>query len=302
MLFPIDDIDDALMNGNFLKLAKTISSIEDKEPTVISYLEALSPKNTPIIGITGPPGAGKSTLISAMIEIWISEGKRIAVLSVDPSSPFHHGAILGDRIRMKDWYLHPNVFIRSLASRGHLGGLTSSMIELTTLLQSLSFDIIILETVGVGQSEVEVAALADTTIVVFVPEAGDEVQMMKSGLMEVANLFVVNKSDRPDAEIFSNHLKQMIMTNVYKANVPKVINTIAAQKVGLIELVEAIYEQQHLLEKSDQKLKGIMAKVIQIITAHQLNKLDYPTIEHNVKIEIANGNANLFNIAKQFMV
>ena len=237
-----------------------------------------------------------------MIEIWISEGKRIAVLSVDPSSPFHHGAILGDRIRMKDWYLHPNVFIRSLASRGHLGGLTSSMIELTTLLQSLSFDIIILETVGVGQSEVEVAALADTTIVVFVPEAGDEVQMMKSGLMEVANLFVVNKSDRPDAEIFSNHLKQMIMTNVYKANVPKVINTIAAQKVGLIELVEAIYEQQHLLEKSDQKLKGIMAKVIQIITAHQLNKLDYPTIEHNVKIEIANGNANLFNIAKQFMV
>jgi len=302
MLFPIDDIDDALMNGNFLKLAKTISSIEDKEPTVISYLEALSTKNTPIIGITGPPGAGKSTLISAMIEIWISEGKRIAVLSVDPSSPFHHGAILGDRIRMKDWYLHPNVFIRSLASRGHLGGLTSSMIELTTLLQSLSFDIIILETVGVGQSEVEVAALADTTIVVFVPEAGDEVQMMKSGLMEVANLFVVNKSDRPDAEIFSNHLKQMIMTNVYKANVPKVINTIAAQKVGLIELVEAIYEQQHLLEKSDQKLKGIMAKVIQIITAHQLNKLDYPTIEHNVKIEIANGNANLFNIAKQFMV
>jgi LAO/AO transport system kinase len=302
MLFPIDDIDDALINGNFLKLAKTISSIEDKEPTVISYLEALSPKNTPIIGITGPPGAGKSTLISAMIEIWISEGKRIAVLSVDPSSPFHHGAILGDRIRMKDWYLHPNVFIRSLASRGHLGGLTSSMIELTTLLQSLSFDIIILETVGVGQSEVEVAALADTTIVVFVPEAGDEVQMMKSGLMEVANLFVVNKSDRPDAEIFSNHLKQMIMTNVYKANVPKVINTIAAQKVGLIELVEAIYEQQHLLEKSDQKLKGIMAKVIQIITAHQLNKLDYPTIEHNVKIEIANGNANLFNIAKQFMV
>ncbi len=302
MLFPIDDIDDALMNGNFLKLAKTISSIEDKEPNVISYLEALSPKNTPIIGITGPPGAGKSTLISAMIEIWISEGKRIAVLSVDPSSPFHHGAILGDRIRMKDWYLHPNVFIRSLASRGHLGGLTSSMIELTTLLQSLSFDIIILETVGVGQSEVEVAALADTTIVVFVPEAGDEVQMMKSGLMEVANLFVVNKSDRPDAEIFSNHLKQMIMTNVYKANVPKVINTIAAQKVGLIELVEAIYEQQHLLEKSDQKLKGIMAKVIQIITAHQLNKLDYPTIEHNVKIEIANGNANLFNIAKQFMV
>ncbi|MCX6331997.1 MAG: methylmalonyl Co-A mutase-associated GTPase MeaB [Bacteroidetes bacterium] len=301
MLFSKDDINDELLKGNFLKLAKTISSIEDRDAASKSYLEALSPRNTPIIGITGPPGAGKSTLISAMIEIWISEGKRIAVLSVDPSSPFHHGAILGDRIRMKDWYLHPNVFIRSLASRGHLGGLTSSMIELTTLLQSLSFDIIILETVGVGQSEVEIASLADTTIVVLVPEAGDDVQMMKSGLMEVADLFVVNKSDRPDAQIFSNHLQQMIMTNSNSSKTPKVIATIAAQKIGVLELVHAIDEQQ-LLEKSDQKLRGMMAKVIQIITAHQLNKLDYQFIENSVKNEIANGNTNLFHIAKQFFI
>ena len=144
---------------------------------------------------------------------WIAAGKKVAVLSVDPSSPFHKGAILGDRIRMKDWYLHPQVFIRSLASRGHLGGLNSSMIELTTLLQSVGFDQIIVETVGVGQSEVEVASLADTTVVVLVPEAGDEVQMMKSGLMEVADVFVVNKSDRPDAQTFTNHIRQMMMEN-----------------------------------------------------------------------------------------
>jgi LAO/AO transport system kinase len=302
MLFPIADINNALLNGNFLKLAKTISSIENKDAGSLSYLESITPRNTPIIGITGPPGAGKSTLISAMIEVWISEGKRISVLSVDPSSPFHHGAILGDRIRMKDWYLHPNVFIRSLASRGHLGGLTSSMIELTTLLQCLSFDIIILETVGVGQSEVEIAALADTTIVVLVPESGDEVQMMKSGLMEVADLFVVNKSDRPDAQVFSNHLKQMIMTNSYRSIMPEVMATIAAQKVGVLELVHAIYQQQQSLEKSDQKLRVIIAKVIQIITAHQLNKINYQSIENAVKIEMANGNSNLFYIAKQFIV
>jgi LAO/AO transport system kinase len=162
---------------------------------------------------------------------------------VDPSSPFHQGAILGDRIRMKDWYLHPNVYIRSLAARGHLGGVNSAMLSLTTLMQSAGFDYIILETVGVGQSEVEVASMADTTVVVLVPEAGDEVQMMKSGLMEIANVFVVNKCDRPNAQTFVNHLKQMIAENS-NAFVPQVIGTIANQKEGIAELQLAI-EQHH---------------------------------------------------------
>jgi LAO/AO transport system kinase len=210
MLFTVEDINFEISKGIFLKLAKTISGIENKEVLAAKFLESMKPSKVPIIGITGPPGAGKSTLISAMINVWVGEGKKIAVLTVDPSSPFHKGAILGDRIRMRDWYMHPNVFIRSFASRGHLGGLTSAMIELTTLLQSLNFDIIVLETVGVGQSEVEIADLADTTIVVLIPDAGDDVQMMKSGLMEIADLFVVNKSDRPAANTFLNHLQKMI--------------------------------------------------------------------------------------------
>ena len=206
-MLEIESIKNGVQSGNFLTLAKAISAIENNANDATQFLESLRPSAIPIIGITGPPGAGKSTLIAALIQEWVEAGKRIAVLSVDPSSPFHQGAILGDRIRMREWYLHPQVFIRSLASRGHLGGLNSTTIELTTLLQCAGFDMIILETVGVGQSEVEVAALADTTLVVLVPEAGDDIQMMKSGLMEVANIFVVNKSDRPDANAFTAHIQ-----------------------------------------------------------------------------------------------
>jgi|688.fasta_scaffold35470_5 LAO/AO transport system kinase len=299
MLFTIEDINFEISKGIFLKLAKTISGIENKEVLAAKFLESMKPSKVPIIGITGPPGAGKSTLISAMINVWVGEGKKIAVLTVDPSSPFHKGAILGDRIRMRDWYMHPNVFIRSFASRGHLGGLTSAMIELTTLLQSLNFDIIVLETVGVGQSEVEIADLADTTIVVLIPDAGDDVQMMKSGLMEIADLFVVNKSDRPAANTFLNHLQKMIQENNASMPAPKVISTIASQNMGIIELVEEVYQHQHLLEKSSDKLNSIMAKVIQIIIGKQLDKLDQEDIKTRLAIAIEEEHFNLFNFAKQ---
>ena len=299
MLFTIEDINLEISKGIFLKLAKTISGIENKEVLAAKFLESMKPSKVPIIGITGPPGAGKSTLISAMINVWVGEGKKIAVLTVDPSSPFHKGAILGDRIRMRDWYMHPNVFIRSFASRGHLGGLTSAMIELTTLLQSLNFDIIVLETVGVGQSEVEIADLADTTIVVLIPDAGDDVQMMKSGLMEIADLFVVNKSDRPAANTFLNHLQKMIQENNASMPAPKVISTIASQNMGIIELVEEVYKHQHLLEKSSDKLNSIMAKVIQIIIGKQLDKLDQEDIKTRLAIAIEEEYFNLFNFAKQ---
>jgi LAO/AO transport system kinase len=299
MLFTIEDINLEIAKGIFLKLAKTISGIENKEVLAAKYLESLKPSKVPIIGITGPPGAGKSTLISAMINVWVGEGKKIAVLTVDPSSPFHKGAILGDRIRMRDWYMHPNVFIRSFASRGHLGGLTSAMIELTTLLQSLNFDIIILETVGVGQSEVEIAELADTTIVVLIPDAGDDVQMMKSGLMEIADLFVVNKSDRPAANTFFNHLQKMIKENNASMHAPKVMSTIASQHVGIIELVEEVNQHQHLLAKSSDKLNSTMTKVIQIIIGKHLDKLDQEDIKKRLAIAIEQEYFNLFNFAKQ---
>jgi LAO/AO transport system kinase len=171
-----------IKQGDIKSLARAISLIENEQQGHEDLLRSLSDYRGPkIIGITGPPGAGKSTLVHPLIDELINEEKKIAVLCVDPSSPFNLGAVLGDRIRMSKWYTHPNVFIRSLATRGSMGGLSPKIIEITDLVKSANFDHIIVETVGVGQSEIEIAGLADVTIVVVVPESGDEVQTMKAG-------------------------------------------------------------------------------------------------------------------------
>lgn len=299
-MFAVTDIAKGVAEGNFLLLAKTISQIENKVEGVGVYLTKLVPKAIPIIGITGPPGAGKSTLIAGLVGEWIAAGKKVAVLSVDPSSPFHKGAILGDRIRMKDWYLHPQVFIRSLASRGHLGGLNSSMIELTTLLQSVGFDQIIVETVGVGQSEVEVASLADTTVVVLVPEAGDEVQMMKSGLMEVADIFVVNKSDRPDAQTFTNHIRQMMMEHGVSADLVKVVATVASQGLGINDLIQAIASHQIANNVLGNYKKIIFTKAIQLIVAHKMQQVDLKKLEQDIEAATISEGFNIFSFTQNY--
>ena len=297
-MLEIESIKQGVQSGNFLSLAKAISAIENNAIESTQFLESLMPASIPIIGITGPPGAGKSTLIAALIQEWVEAGKRIAVLSVDPSSPFHQGAILGDRIRMREWYLHPQVFIRSLASRGHLGGLNSTTIELTTLLQCSGFDMIVLETVGVGQSEVEVAALADTTLVVLVPEAGDDIQMMKSGLMEVANIFVVNKSDRPDANAFAAHIQQMLLEN--HATETSVVQTIASQKEGIGELVNAIQYHQTIAHQQSSKQRLMLSKTMQLIVAKKMQQLDYATIESELAKAMQTSSFNIFEFAKKY--
>jgi LAO/AO transport system kinase len=299
-MFDVIDIAKGVAEGNFLLLAKTISQIENKVEGADAYLAKLTPKTIPIIGITGPPGAGKSTLIAGLVGEWIAAGKKVAVLSVDPSSPFHKGAILGDRIRMKDWYLHPQVFIRSLASRGHLGGLNSSMIELTTLLQSVGFDQIIVETVGVGQSEVEVASLADTTVVVLVPEAGDEVQMMKSGLMEVADIFVVNKSDRPDAQTFSNHIRQMMMENGISEDLVKVVTTIASQGLGMTDLIQAIDAHQISNSLLGNNKKIILTRALQLIVAQKMRQVDLEKLEQDIALAITKESFNIFSFTQNY--
>lgn len=231
-----------IVSGDIKALARGISLVENEYEGYFEFLQSLPASSTKIIGVTGPPGAGKSTLTDALISEVVSENKRICILCVDPSSPFNLGALLGDRIRMSEWYTHPNVFIRSLATRGSLGGLHPKIIEIADLVKIAPFDYIIIETVGVGQSEVEIAGLADTTVVVMVPESGDEVQIMKAGLMEIADIFVVNKADRPGADIFVKNLRSILLPSYgHQQKEALVLKTIADKREGVKELFQEIF-------------------------------------------------------------
>jgi len=205
-------------------LARVISIVENERAGFRDLLTALHPRlgRAHRIGITGPPGAGKSTLTAALVRLYRERDERVAVVAVDPTSPFTGGALLGDRIRMGEIALDPGVFIRSMATRGSLGGLALSTREVSDVLDAFGFDRVIVETVGVGQSELDIAAAADTTVVIVVPESGDSVQAMKAGLMEASDLFVVNKSDRPGAERMARELSQMLHLRLGRAlrNVP----------------------------------------------------------------------------------
>ena len=232
-----------IQTGDILSLAKGITLLENELPGYESLLLQLQDTHhARVIGITGPPGAGKSTLVNALLHYWLKQNKKIAVIAVDPSSPFNYGALLGDRIRMSDFYTHPNVFIRSLASRGNLGGLSSKIIEITDLVKNAPFDYILIETVGVGQSEVDIAGLADCTIVTLVPEAGDEVQTIKAGIMEIADIFVVNKADRDSAEALFRNLRILSHEKAGTDAETPVIKTIATSREGIDELASAVHE------------------------------------------------------------
>ncbi len=266
-----------IKEGNVLALARGISLVENNAEDYEKILQAQEFKATPIIGITGPPGAGKSTITNGLIEHILSIDKTVAVICVDPSSPFNLGAILGDRIRMGDWYGNPAVYIRSVATRGALGGLSSKIIEITDLLRLAPYDFIIVETVGIGQSEIDVAGLADVTIVTLVPESGDEVQAMKSGMMEIANIFAVNKTDRPGAETFVKNLKSMIMPNNSGEEMVPVIKLIASKKLGIDLLFAAI--NTHLSHPLQGKRKALLLaeKAWQLLQQKRMsiyNKID----------------------------
>ncbi|MBL7702244.1 MAG: methylmalonyl Co-A mutase-associated GTPase MeaB [Ferruginibacter sp.] len=288
-----------IKQGNTKTLARCISYIENEVTGYEDLLQQLPASQTPIIGITGPPGAGKSTLVDALTGLLVNEGKSVAVLCVDPSSPFNLGALLGDRIRMSEWYDNPKVFIRSLATRGSLGGLHPKIIEISDLMKVAGFDYIIIETVGVGQSEIEIAGLADITIVVVVPEAGDEVQTMKAGLMEIADVFVVNKADRPDADLFVKNLRLMLAPAFHNHTIPvPVIKTIASQKEGIAELLKTITDSSSIEKKNEKKCWLLAEKAFHLIQQKKMTAIDKSMLKQ--KIKEAGKDFNLYTFIKKY--
>jgi LAO/AO transport system kinase len=233
-----------LAAGERRPLARLLTRIENGDPSLRPELPALfaAGRGAHLVGITGPPGSGKSTLVSALIGEWRRRGRRVGVLAVDPSSPYTRGAILGDRIRMMDHAADRDVFMRSMASRGELGGLAATTWIAAAALDAAGYDPILVETVGAGQSEVEVARLAETTVVVEVPEMGDEVQAIKAGLLEVADVIAVNKGDRPGAERAARQLRAMLSTagGRLERQPPPILVTTATSGDGVAALVEAI--------------------------------------------------------------
>ncbi len=244
----VDGLVEQARQGSARAVARLISLVEDAHPALREVMATLAPYTgrARVVGLTGAPGVGKSTTTSALVKALRSSGERIGVLAVDPSSPFSGGALLGDRIRMQDHALDPGVFIRSMASRGHLGGLSWATPQALRVLDGAGFDVVLVETVGVGQSEVEVAGLADTCVVLVAPGMGDGIQAAKAGILEIGDVFVVNKSDRDGADHTVRDLRNMITFGAESRQPgdwrPPVIKAVASTGQGIDELVQALAE------------------------------------------------------------
>jgi LAO/AO transport system kinase len=247
-----------LRSGDARALARAISMVENRAPGRLELLKALFPHTgkARVIGLTGAPGAGKSTLVDQLAKHYRKENRTIGIIAVDPTSPYTGGAILGDRIRMQDHYGDPGIYIRSMATRGSLGGLARATADAATVLDASGRDLVMIETVGVGQDEIDIVRLADVTVVILVPGMGDDVQTIKAGIMEIADIFVINKSDREGAERVEREIRALqSLATRHDRWTPPIVKTVASDGTGTAELAEAIADYEAYLKKENLLLK-----------------------------------------------
>lgn len=245
---------DQLRAGDPRALARAISTVENRTPGWSQLLKALFPHSgqARILGLTGPPGAGKSTLVDQLARHYRKEKRTVGIIAVDPTSPYTGGAILGDRIRMQEHFSDSGIYIRSMATRGSLGGLARTTADVATVLDASGRDLVMIETVGVGQDEVDIVRLADITIVILVPGMGDDVQTIKAGIMEIADIFVINKCDRDGAERVEREIRALQSLAVRSDHwTPPIVKTIASQGAGIAELAAAIHDYETYLQKEN---------------------------------------------------
>jgi LAO/AO transport system kinase len=246
-----------LRSGDVRALARAISTVENRAPGWSELLKALFPHSgkARVLGLTGPPGAGKSTLVDQLARFYRKNNRTVGIIAVDPTSPYTGGAILGDRIRMQEHFSDPGIYIRSMATRGSLGGLARTTADVATVLDAAGRDLIMIETVGVGQDEVDIVRLADVTVVILVPGMGDDVQTIKAGIMEIADIFVINKSDRDGAENVEREIRSLQSLAMRSDGwTPPIVKTVASEGIGVRELAEAIANYEAYLQKENLAL------------------------------------------------
>jgi len=273
----MNDLASLVVSGNHRAIARLISMVEDDDVDAMDIMKKIHTNtgNAHIIGVTGVMGSGKSSLIFELALAYRAEGKKVGIIAIDPTSPFSGGALLGDRIRMMDLSTDSGVFIRSMGTRGAIGGLTSSVYDVVEILDAAGMDIILIETVGVGQDEVDIVKIADTTLVVLIPGLGDSVQTIKAGLMEIADIFVVNKSDKPGVEQAVAELESMLDLATHIERRTPIVTTSAKEKKGIPMLVRKITEHQEYSKKSKvfdvRRRQRYEAELIEIIRKRLMN-------------------------------